>query len=447
MALDRASSVFGALYRRRLTILLTLAGAVGGGFYYGATIPKRYVASAEVLLPNNMPRFSLTSENINIPEGPVLPLSSEDVRTGMMGVMGSGAIHERVAERMPEIPYSYIKKNVSGDIDRLSRFVVIALHEDPQVAADIANEFSTAFEEIVQEQAEHGPRMSLAALHEELPLANVAVDEVQAEMVLSLAEMELVDPDSEMKDLLGERKRIEAMLETKKSSQLIAEAQRPVIEKLLAERPEFQVTARQFSLNSSYTQVIANIGSLAADLAVKRLSFRDDHPEVQGLLERQKVLEEQARVSVERMVHASTAESLDPEALSMLSRLVQMEIAKASYEAEKVVLVARLDEVAKQLLKMPTYQAKLSAIQSRANHLKTHRDRIRMRISELELHLKRGIKFTFRGPNSYATAATSKEMPTLVALYATCAFMGLVLGVILALASELFAGMRLKKPY
>ncbi|MBT7013073.1 MAG: hypothetical protein HN961_09200, partial [Planctomycetes bacterium] len=368
MALDRSTTIFGVLYRRRLIVLLTVLGSVAGGYYYGAAFPQRYVAESSVIVPETMPGFSLNSEDQNIPNGPVLPVSKEEIRSGMMGIMSSGAIHERVAEHMPEISYSYLRKNVIGDIDRVSNFVILAIHENPGVAADIANEFTLAFEELIKEQAEHGPKMSLAALQVELPGAELAVEKNQADLILALAEMDLVDLDSEMQALLSERRRIDSMLHSLRLSRLVSEAQRPVLEELLSKRSEFRTTARQFQLNSSYTQLLSNLGSVATDMAVKRLTYKNDHPEMLALGARIKALEGQAQNSIERMVHSSTSESLDAETLEMLNQLVSMEIADASYQAQKIVLDEQLVYVKAQLQKMPGFQATLSGIQGELRH-------------------------------------------------------------------------------
>jgi len=444
--MNHASSVISALYRRKLVVLAVFIGAMAAGAYYATRTPTDYAAKARVLIPAAPPTISLNSETGNLPNGPTLPDSSEDMRIGVMGVMQSGRVHARMAEKDPTIDRRRIRKNVVGNIGRDSFLELVAYGRTAEEAVNFANLFAESFEEIMQEDAEVGPRNSLASFTAAEPLAWERYRQANEDMTVYLQSINSIDLQKDSQAWSDRRRTIQTSLVDLELGSAQRNAERPVLEALAAERPEFRLTRQQMGRNGAYTSAMSRVQDKATELAIARLEFTDKHPTVIRL-ESELALAQANAQSEAELVQSSMTSELDPESRTLLARLTELEIAEAGVNSTRDLLQAEAATLDTMLAPVPKYRAELDGMMAKVSREKDHATDISRRRAELEFHLEHGLRFTISGPDTRAKLEEAKAIPTPTGIYLFSAFAGLLIGILLAILMELIAIMRLKKPF
>lgn len=444
--MNHASSVFSALYRRKFVILAVLLGSMGAGAFYATRASSDFVAKARVLIPSSPPTISLNTESGNLPSGPTLPDSSEDMRIGVMGVMQSGRVHARMAEKDPSIDRRFVRRNAIGNIGRDSFLELVAYGRTREEAANLANLFAESFEEILQEDAEVGPRASLTSFVEAEPLAWERYRQANEVMADYLQQIGSTDLEQDFAAWSGTRRTIQANLVELELDSARRNAERPVLEALAAERPEFRLTRQQMGRNGAYTSALAKVQEKSAELAIARLTFQEIHPTVVRLQSELSLAEENAKSQAE-LVQSSLTSELDPESRSLLGRLTELQIAEASVASTRELLQAEAASLDKMLAPVPTHRAKIEGMMAKVGREKDHATDISRRRAELEFHLKHGLRFTISGEDTRAKAEEAKPIPTAAGIYMFCGFAGILIGILLAIFLEMISIMRLKKPF
>lgn len=442
------SSLLAALYRRRLTVLLILAGSVGGSLFFARALPPVYLAKAAVFVPADMPRISLNSEGPNIPRGPVLPDTTEAMRIGIVGVLNSGAVHERVMERVPGLDAKSLKKNIIGDIDRTGSLLVYAYDTDADVAMRLANEFVAAFQEVMSDMVAGGPRRSLQALRDAEPAAMEALRRAEDERAKFLQGLGTADLAAELQERLQERERTRRALEDLAVQEREVAAQRPVAESQLRARPEFALSRREETPNNAYYRTVDEASDVETELAVKMLTYTGEHPLIRGLSERLRVLQaraqEEARLA---FIPGTRTETLDEEGQRLIAQLVELDIRAASFAPSRAVLEERLAQVEERLAELPAQRAALERLDMEVSRARAYLESLVRRATEIELQLARGFDATYTDSSRLAAPEDVHRIPTTTGVLVFSVFAGLAVGLAVALGMELLRRARQAYPF
>lgn len=448
MGPDTFSALLGALYKRRLTVLIVLAASLGSGWWFVSTVPPLYQASASLFVRGDLPRLSLQSAGPSLPEGAVLPDSTEAVRVGLLGIASSNAVFLRVRERMPELEVDQLRQRIILDIDPAQQLLVLANDQVGAQAVLLANEFVTAVAEHMSEMAERHPRVTLAALEAEEPRAQRDYLLAQDALLTYLTSVGSPDPEKDLQMLVEERQELRDALADLDLAEERNAAQVPVVERQLAERPDF-ILARQTVVESAaYRNALDVVAGVRTELAVASTRYLVEHPAVRQLQTRLKAAEEQVRIEAALGMEQHQAQyEPDPQVRALVSRLVEMQVASAGIQPARVDLLGRLMQVDAALAAMPLSQAELARLDHEIQVSKAHLSRVSERVAELELQLERGIEPVYYDPENMASEDRLVELPNTTGVMVFSAFAGLLGGLLLAVATELLAQARRKLPF
>jgi hypothetical protein len=223
-------------------------------------------------------------------------------------------------------------------------------------------------------------------------------------------------------------------------------AQRPVYKQLMEGRPEFIITGQSLSENSVYKSSLERSSQLATELALKKLERTDKHPEIVRLTN--ELLMVQARMSQQaEMTHSSSTMSQDPQALSFMQRMVEIDIAEASYDSQKEIFEKTASQLDSKLQSVPAYRADVSLINAQITQARHHAEDISARRAELEFHLTHGLRFTMSNEYTKALPEKALALPTPIGIMIFSTLAGLIVGILAAVVSELVKQMRLRSPY
>ncbi len=448
MGSDTFSALLGAFYQRRMTVLLVLVASLASAWWYVSTVPPLYQARTTLFVRGDMPRLSLESAGPSMPDGAVLPDSSESTRVGLLGIAASNAVFERVLERMPDWNMAQVRRRVILDIDPSQQLLVLAMDEEPARAVQLANEFVAALASLMSEMAERHPEVTLAALKAEEPQAQREYLLAQDALLTYLTSVGSPDPAQDLKLLIAERQELRDALADLDLLEQRTAAQVPVVERQLAERPEF-VLARQTVVESAtYRSALNEVASVRTELAVAAARYLEAHPAVVQLQSRLEAAEARVLEEAERGMEQLQAQyEPDPQARSLVSRLVEMQLAAAGAAPARADLLGRLQQVDAALAAMPLNQAELARLDHEIEVAKAHLLRVSERVAELELQLERGIEPVFFDPDNLASEDRLIELPSTFGVMIFAALAGLFGGLLLAVVTELVAQARRKVPF
>ena len=444
--MNESSSLLSAIYRRRLTVLLVMLSSIATGVYYSLQTPTEYLSVSKILVPTAPPSVSLKTEKTNIPMGPIVPNRDEELRIGLIGIVHSGAVHDRVAEALPGIDAERIRKNIVGDIGRDSFLNILAYGKTAEESVLLSNAFSEAFQDEMQAALETGPRRSLEAFKRREPLAWNEFSELSMELVAYLDSVGFSDIETEAGNLIDRRKVVTQQLEQLELQHKQHLAQRPVYEQLIAGRPEFVITGQSLSENSAYKSALERSHQLATELALKKLEFKDQHPEIVRLSNELAMVQARMEQQAE-MTHSSSTMSADQQSANFMQKMVEIEIADAVYDSQRSVFEDNAILLDSLLENVPRYRSEVSRISAQIMQARLHAEDISARRAELEFHLDHGIRFTISNEYTKAVVAKAIAIPTPLGIMIFSILAGFVAGIVVAIISELVKQMRLRNPY
>ncbi len=448
MGPDTFSALLGAVYRRRLTVLLVLAGSLGTAWWFLGTVPPMYQARASLFVRSETPELSLSSAGSSLPAEPVLPDMSEQVRVGLMGIASSNSVYERVLERLPELSLRELRKRVVLDIDPSQQLLVLAVDADRARAVQIANEYTVALAGLMSEMSERHPLTTLAALRKEEPAAQRAYLEAQDAMLSYLTAVGSPDPEQDLLLLVQERQDLRDALADIDLLEQRSAAQLPVVERQLDAQPEFVLARQTVTESAAYRGALNEVAAVRTELAVARTRYLEAHPRVLELEQQLTALEQRVREEAERGMEQLQAQyEPDPQAQVLMGRLVEMQVAMAGVEPARADLSGRLQQVEASLQAMPLNQAELARLDHGVQVSKAHLLRVTERVAELELQLERGIEPVYYDPDNLAQEDQLVELPSTAGVMSFAAIAGLLGGLLLAMISELIASARRQLPF
>ncbi|MHC4380664.1 MAG: GumC domain-containing protein, partial [Planctomycetota bacterium] len=439
-------SIFGAIYRRRAVVLLTMAGSIAVGLWQISVNPPDYVAVAEIMIPDSSLGISIDSEGENVPNRPILPAYQEDELVGIVSIMRSRAVVNRVVELIPGTDPLKMKNNIRGDITKDGLVEYTCYGRTAEEAVLIANTAVEAFAYVIEEIALNGMRQNLESFREKEIPALERVEQTSAAVSAYLASLGSADLDTEIQNWLGERTTIENQLFDLDVMEQRFLAQRPIIEAALDGRPEFVLTRQELQLPGGYTSALELVSGLSSDLAVARLTYRDMHPEIKRL-ETELDLAQQAAAEQAELILAGSTMSQDEQVSTLASQLVDMDIAQSGIDPQRQVYTARKNELDQLLAGVPGYRHELGALQADHAQAKAMAERISSRREEVEFHIKHGLDFAIIDPYALALLERTKKVPTALGVVMFTSFSGLLMGVFVALVAATIARMRETRPY
>ncbi|MDP7061746.1 MAG: hypothetical protein QF489_02280 [Planctomycetota bacterium] len=444
--MNQATSIFGALYRRKHVILLVMVGSIGVGLFQSSTLQKDYVAAAEILVPSTPVGISINSEGGNVPSGPMLPEQNEGDLIGIVANLRSRAVMNKIAENLPGINANQLRRNLRGDVTKDGVVEYKGYGRTAEEAARLANEGVYAFAEVLEDMALQTLIANRDTFEKNEGPAWKKVEEKSNELTEYLLGLGTADYTGEVEAWLDERARIETarfQLELRYQEALV---QRPVIERALAGRPEYVESLRQMELPGTYTEALEHVTKLSSELAAARMKFTDAHPETQRLLA--EVAAARARAETQGdLVLSSVTTTQDRKYADLASKLVDMDILEAGYVPQRDAFDARKAELDTKLTEVPGYMQRIETLQAEYRQYRDLAERITARKNEMILHVEHGLTFSMIDPNALAKPERAIALPTTTGLIMFTALGGFLLGIFVALGSATIARMRATRPY
>ncbi|HWU38981.1 MAG TPA: hypothetical protein VN203_15125, partial [Candidatus Acidoferrum sp.] len=149
------------LYRRKAQVALIVVSAIGASVYISSILPPVYEAKVVAFVPKDpdvVTFYSTDAARSIAPKTPV-PSTRKEENAPYIGLLRSQSILQMVSQAYPQIPEARLKRDT--DIEMTSEFLlsVYVRNHDPKLAAQLANAYYTAFNELLKDFLTQGLRV------------------------------------------------------------------------------------------------------------------------------------------------------------------------------------------------------------------------------------------------------------------------------------------------
>lgn len=299
-----------ALRRRWIPALAVTILVFVGSIYYTRKQERLYKSDMRVLMDN------VTA----LPVGELAPVVPRDRTTEIQFLRSSSFIQKAVTELKEKYP-NISPRQISEDIriQQVPNTQILRVElagPNPVQIRDTLQTLSDAYINYSLESRRSQAANAVKFIDEQLPLAQAQLRETTDAIRIFRETYGIGDPDSYASLLIGIRQGYQDQIRNTNITLEQAREREKELQQQLRSLGQDPGTILQFSILSQdqgYSSLIAQMQEIETNLALERLRYREDSPNIQALQERQQVLRKLARQQAERVLGQIQTTSLaDP---------------------------------------------------------------------------------------------------------------------------------------
>ncbi|WOD37416.1 exopolysaccharide transport family protein [Nodosilinea sp. E11] len=204
-------------------------------------------------------------------------------------------------------------------------------------------------------------------IQKELIYAESTLAEAERELVSFKEKYNLVDSDSQTKELVGAISSLR-VIQGEVSAQFEAsKSQVSSLSSRLGQTPDQAIRALQLSEDQDYQAIQERLSELGVEIVDARAQFTDEHPQVQYLLDQRDTLLKQQQEAINKA--AETTAGINPSIgqgySNLVERMILAESEKNALQQQVIQLQSQVGQLNRQLQAMPSAQAQLAVLQRR----------------------------------------------------------------------------------
>lgn len=425
---------------KRIVICAVLGAILGLSIYLIS--PKIYEGSTQILIATtDTSSLSTTPEVASI----LQPGFSENVGTEI-SILRSRGIFRQAMKRISEakgdarlqslemMDKLYLMYDVMGARDSRAVEIVVKAN-DPDLAADIANEIVVIYNELRQESATESVTDAQNMLDEQLVAARKSLGEAEAKLRDFKQKTGMVDLTSRAGQLVSYQSTLMTQLEGVKADLQVADAQVAATKKSLQGLPKL-VTEGYSESQSPIVQALEN--ELAQYETQRTSLLRIYTPDSKRI----KDIDDQIASTKQRILNAekqrwkqtSRTYVRDNVQKQFEDSLITSQVAKATLTKRMQTLTEALNRVNEQVYKLPADETKLATLIREKEVLEAKYKNLRQALEELRYKGTAGMR---RAKTLYQAQAQPKPVaPDLVKLLVLCTIGGTIVGFLFSVAKE-----------
>jgi uncharacterized protein involved in exopolysaccharide biosynthesis len=385
-----------------------------------------YRAQARCFMPAKTNTVSLTTEEGNVPDSPLLPTANADFQDSLLGILQGADTRSLVASRIEGRDSEWLKKNVEFGVDRFNLITISAFDPDSKMALEMASEYLRAFQEKLDSTTKDQARGRLTTFQNGIDQAEVELATQLDQRLAFMRENGAVDFDAELTEVgtrqtLLESRIVQLATNIATSTEKIAE-----LEKQIAARPERIDSASTTVNNPAAEQLQRNLIEANRELATLRLSYTDDHPQVIAKLKDVAVLESEIAAEDARILGTTTS---TPDAMTnnLDNQRHELEVSRVGFVKEKELTENELVTVKARRLELSLLKTELDAMDADIRTVRSNLGNYRERKAELEVYMSRNS--TFLLVPEYPQEPTETYFPIMWVNLLVAAILGITVGV------------------
>lgn len=355
------------LYRRRLMIALTVLSAVGFAIYLSSILPKVYEARASIYVPRDpdVVNFFSTDASKSISPRFSAPPPRQDEQAAYIGMLKSETVAKRVLEAYPHKSLDRLRKDSDFELST-NRFLEIYVRDkDPQAAADVANAYIRAFNEMISPFSGHesAVRGSIERQLEEtknrLATARIALQSFQERY-------RIADVKDETSELIKQRSSFEAKIEDAKAQLQSTEQQIVGLQEQLRREASLYVPSELITTNPLVETLKKDLTDLEASAKGTATEVQPRHPEALKLKAQYEAKKSELAKEIRKIVGSRT-KSPGSVYETLRRDLANSFVDRVALEARLVGLAKTVSGIQARFASLPKIQVQHDALVSDVN--------------------------------------------------------------------------------
>ncbi len=373
------------LLYERLYVLLVIAGAaVVAAWAWSKSTEPLYRSQARGFLANVPERFTLDSEQGNIPGGPRLPTANPGTQSSLLGILQSEELRTKVAVKFPDIDTAWLARQSRVDIDKFNLLVITVWDPQPARAARVANAYLQAFQEHLEAGTRSYVARTLDVIEQSLKQGEERLAKAKQDRIDFMAARGTIDFGEEYERLKGKINQARQKLEEIDLRTRTLETQKFEIERQYKERPAFPLGSKSEIRNPRYVSLENDIAHMEEQLDLLLLQKKEEHPDVVKL--KQKLASSRIELAgLEERVEGSWSYPADPIRKSLEKNLVDLGIQKEVTKTERQDTEEKLKADLEKWQSMPLFKIQVDRMNTEISEVSNTVDLLRQRREEMRL--------------------------------------------------------------
>lgn len=374
--------LFAVLIRRFPWFLVVFIASVAVGGFLTKKTPPTYKSSMQLLIePNYQGKKEGNASDSQFTD----PSIQIDAATQLNLMQSSKILQKAVDELKPQYPditvdtlkRSLLLTQIKGKDDSVATkiFKVDYSDRDPNKTQEVLTVVRQVYLDYNKRQQDERLKRGLNVIQEQLNKVNDEVTKAEAKLQRFRTSQNLIDPESEARNIEGALSNIQQERRTTRSQYEEALARYNSIEKQLQSNPQNALVEARLSESSRYQGLLNEIQKTELLLSQSRLTLTDEHPVVKKLIDQlqsQKQLLQQeqrrtlggetvpANIQTGSLLEQGQKSQID---LNLAGQLVEMQTLIVSLTARDQVLAKKEQELSTQLKRFPLLLADYGRLQ------------------------------------------------------------------------------------
>lgn len=372
------------LYRHQIAFYLVLIFSLTVAVYLSRSLPKVYEASTTLFPPARQDILSLTSFQDSPLRAPQLPIPIPIQQLGLLGILQSRTLAERVAQKIPQRTVGQLLAHSDFDVTDENFIEIRVRDRDPSMAARIANVYAESYNAFFQALSLPTAQKTRIFIEEQLQEARKELRRVEDRLLSFRETHETASFDQELSLLIEENAKLgseidRAEVKLRETERAIEEDRRHLSSQQRM-HPVSELTARNPVLN----ELEIRLAQLEVELNGKRKEFTDNHPEVQALLAQIRKAQERIREE-SRTVRQQETTSLNAVYEELRKELVSQQVEREALQARLRGLREAKEEIDRKILRFPKIGIDIGRISRDIRHYEQIVNMLSLKLEEAKI--------------------------------------------------------------
>ncbi len=377
-------------------------------------------------MPAQTNTVSLSTEEGNVPNSPLLPTANADFQDSLLGILQGADTRALVATRSEGRDSEWLKKNVEFGIDRFNLITISAFDPDPKMALQMANQYLLAFQRKLDDTTKAQAQTRLETFSTGITNSALELNTLQKKRLKFMRDNGAIDFEAELTEVGTRQISLEGDVVRYTTSIATAEVQLIEVQKQIGERPERVESASTTVNNPAVEQLDRNILEAKRELAKLRQAYTDEHPQVVAKLQDVDLLEKEKAAEEARILGASTN---TPDSLTDTLTIQRngLQVRHAGDIRSTEIVEGELEKTKERRIELSVLKAELETIDADIRNVRTNLTNYREREAELKVYMSRNS--TFLVIPEYPAEPSEPYFPIMWINLLVAAILGITVGV------------------
>ncbi|MFQ6102737.1 MAG: GumC family protein [Candidatus Glassbacteria bacterium] len=308
------SDYIDVIKRRRRTIGAIMISALTVSFLLSLLLPKHYESQVTFYLPTyQAQQVALTGKTRELvrPRVPI-PISSNVTIQGILQILLSRTVAEKVASEIPGRTPEAIRTNATMDVSKEGIFKIKVRDSDPEIASRVANTYPKSASHFLETTTTIGAGAGRLKtfIEDQIERVRARTDSTEEALRHFLGDHEVISVNKEIEKLIN----LDANLRTQKLTTQVLMLENSVKMEALTEQMNLAgADAIEHSLgtNEVVLQLRAKAASLEIRIAELKQTYTEEHPEIIALRAALQETQDMLKKEIEK-IFDSYSEPINP---------------------------------------------------------------------------------------------------------------------------------------